>query len=126
MSETVVACIPNFSAAGRARRVLSARISAVGTVVLWGALLAVDAPAPALALLALPTGAAFVSALQVRRNTCVMHAATGNFERDDFSTEKVDAARAAASRRVAATIWRDALLGTALVVAVAVASALVL
>jgi hypothetical protein len=58
----------------------------------------------------LPAAAAAISGLQVRRNTCVAHGATGSFEHEDFTTTKVEAAFAEASRRVAATIVRDGVL----------------
>lgn len=127
MSETVVEgtqCRPNFSAAGRRRRLRVAQIAGVTAVgTLLGAI-ALDAHWPARLLVALPAGAALVSGLQVRRNTCVAHAATGTFENDDMTTTKVDEAFAAASRRVAASIWRDALLGAAVVAALSAATAL--
>ena len=74
-------------------------------------------------LCCLPAGAALVSGLQVRRNTCVAHAATGVFENEDFSTTKVEEEFAAASRRVAATIWRDAILGMVVVALLSAATA---
>lgn len=118
-------CRPNFSAAGRRRRARVAWAGAVLAVLALAALVALGAPWPWRLLVALPAGAAFVSGLQVRRNTCVAHARTGRFENEDFTTTKVDAAFAAASRRVAAGIWRDALGLTALVAALSAATTFV-
>jgi len=87
------------------------------------AVMALDAAWPWRLLVALPAGMAFVSGLQVRRNTCVAHAATGVFENEDMTTTKVDEEFAAASRRVASTIWRDSLIGMTLVAALAAATA---
>jgi hypothetical protein len=100
-------CRPNFSGAGRRRRRNVAIAAGVTSVGMFGAFVALGVPWPVRLLLAVPVGAAVVSELQVRRNTCVAHAAAGTFEHDDLSTEKVDAEFAAASRKVAATIWRD-------------------
>lgn len=86
------------------------------------AALALDLGWPLRLLVGAPAGAAFVSGLQVTRNTCVAHAATGRFEHDDLTTSAVeDAAFLAESRRVARTIWRDGILG-AIVVALAAAA----
>lgn len=118
-------CRPNFSGPGRRRRLRVAQVSAVLAVALLAALVAVDASWPLRLLVGLPAGGAFISGLQVRRNTCIAHAATGSFENEDFTTTKVEAAFAAESRRVAATIWRDGLLGAALVGVLAAATAFV-
>jgi len=129
MSDAIVEgaqCRPNFSAAGRRRRARVAQIGAVVAVVLFVALALVHAPWPLRLIVGLPAGAAFISGLQVRRNTCVAHARTGMFENDDFTTTKVDEAFAAASRRVAATIWRDGLIGMVIVAGIAALSAWIL
>lgn len=126
MPETIeqgAACRPNFSAAGRRRRTRVAQLGALLAVVMLAFLVAIDAAWGWRLLVALPAGAALVSGLQVARNTCVAHAATGSFENEDLSLTKVDEAFAAASRRVAATIWRDALVGMALVAALSAATA---
>jgi hypothetical protein len=118
-------CRPNFSAAGRRRRTRVAQVGAVLAVVLFVGLVATDAAWVWRLLVALPAGAAFVSGLQVRRNTCVAHARTGSFENEDMSITKVDEVFAAASRKVAAGIWRDSLLGMALVALLSAATAFV-
>jgi hypothetical protein len=128
MSEVVIEgaqCRPNIGAAGRRRRTRVAQVSAVIAIVLFVMLVAVHAGWPLRMLVALPAGVAFVSGLQVRRNTCVAHARTGVIENEDLTTTKVEEAFATASRRVAATIWRDSVIGMALVAALAAASALV-
>ena len=83
-------CRPNFSAAGRARRLRVAQVGAVIAVGLLVALVVSGAGWPWRLLVGLPAGAALVSGLQVRRNTCVAHAATGVFENEDFTTTKVE------------------------------------
>jgi hypothetical protein len=65
-------------------------------------------------------GAAAVSGLQVRRNTCVAHAVAGTFEDEAMRARRVEAEAAAASRRVAATIVRD---GVAVAILAALLSA---
>ena len=128
MSEDIVTgaqCRPNFSAAGRRRRTRVAQVGAVLTIAGLAAVIALDAAWPWRLLVALPAGMALVSGLQVRRNTCVAHAATGVFENEDMTTTKVEEEFAAASRRVAATIWRDSVIGMALVAALSVATAFV-
>ena len=118
-------CRPNFSAAGRRRRTRIAIFGAVLALVTLAALIAVGAWWPLRLLVALPAGLALVSGLQVRRNTCVAHAATGTFENEDFSRKRVDEAFAAASRRVAATIMRDGMIGSAVVGLLSAATAFV-
>lgn len=125
MSDAVIegaVCQPNFSAAGRKRRRRVSLVAGVVAVVGLLAALWLHVPAGLRALVALPAAVSVLSGLQVRRNTCVAHAATGTFEHEDFTTSKVDAALAAASKRVAATIYRDALIVGALVALISVAS----
>ncbi len=129
MSEAVASgavCKPNISRAGRVRRtrfgygaiVVALGLFAAGVGLHWAWWLR--------ALVFLPAAMAAVSLLQVSRNTCVAHAATGMFEHDDFSTTKQRDEDAAASRRVAATIYRDA-IGIGVAVAfVAAATAFVI
>ncbi len=104
-------CRPNFSGAGRRRRRNVAIGAAITAVVMLVAFIALDVAWPIRLLLGVPVGGALISELQVRRNTCVAHAATGVFENEDLSTTKVDEEFAAASRKVATTIWRDGVLG---------------
>lgn len=113
MSEDVIlgaSCRPNFSGAGRRRRRNVAIVMAIVAVVMLGAFVALDVAWPIRLLLGVPVGGAVISELQVRRNTCIAHAATGVFENEDMSTTKVDEEFAAASRKVAATIWRDGVI----------------
>ncbi len=58
----------------------------------------------------MPGALAATGFLQAKRNTCVAHAAKGTFEHEDFSTTKAPDDEVAASRKVAATIKRDAIL----------------
>jgi hypothetical protein len=118
-------CRPNFSAAGRRRRKRASQIAGVLALLTLGALVYFDAAWPWRLLVGLPAAGCLVSGLQVTRNTCVAHAATGSFENEDMSLTKVDEELAAASRRVAATIWRDALLGGAVIAALSAATAFV-
>jgi hypothetical protein len=104
------ACRPNFSGAGRRRRrSISIGLTLFG-VALLAALILSGAPAWGRAVVALPFAFAAMVGLQVTRNTCVAHAAAGTFEHEDFSTSRVEVEQAAASRRVARTIYRDAVL----------------
>ncbi len=97
---------------------------AVLTLLFLGAAIALDLAWPFRLLVAIPAGMALVSGLQVTRNTCVAHAATGRFEHDDLTTSKVeDEAFLAASRKVAATIWRDGFAGSVVVALLAAATA---
>jgi len=114
------ACRANISGPGRRRR---ATVSAVFGLISVGALVGavvLGASWPWRLTIGLPAAAAAISGLQVRRNTCVAHAATGSFEHEDFTTTKVEAAFAEASRRVAATIVRDGVLLGLAVSAIAV------
>lgn len=117
-------CRPNFGAAGRVRRRNVAIAGAVATLVFLVSAIALDLAWPLRLLVGLPAGAAIVSGLQVVRSTCVAHAATGRIEDESFRTSPVeDAAFLAASRRVAATIWRDGILGSLAVALAAAATA---
>ena len=115
----------NFSAAGRRRRRSVAIASAVIALGLLAVMVYLDVSWPFRLLVGLPAGGAFISGLQVTRNTCVAHAATGSFENDDMSLTKADQVFAEASRKVAATIWRDGALGAIAVAALAAATAFV-
>jgi fatty acid desaturase len=128
MSEAIVegaACRPNFSGAGRRRRLAIARAAFVITGVAFAAFIVLGAGWPVRLLLALPAMLGFVTYLQVTRNTCVAHAGTGTFEHEDFSVTKVDAALAEASRKVAKTIVRDGVLLGAFVTLSSVATAFI-
>jgi hypothetical protein len=102
-----MSCRANFSAAGRRRRRRVAMVLGLVSIGVCVGLVASDASAWTRMVVALPAASAAVVGLQVRRNTCLAHAAAGTFEHDDFSTTKVEAAFAEASRRVARTIYRD-------------------
>lgn len=120
---TATVCKANFSRAGRIRRQrvgIAAIVVTVGLAIVFAVL---HTGWYVRALVFLPAAMAAVSLLQVTRNTCVAHAAKGNFENEDFSTTKQDEADAAASRRVAATIYRDALLIGIVVAAAAAGTA---
>ncbi|MFO0594090.1 MAG: hypothetical protein U0228_02265 [Myxococcaceae bacterium] len=129
MSEAIAegaACRANFSGPGRRRRRNVAIGAAVIGVALFAGLIATHAGAYVRLLVALPFMMAAISGLQVTRNTCVAHAAAGTFEHEDFSTTKVDAALAEASRKVAKTIYRDGVLVGLLTAALGFGSAFVL
>jgi hypothetical protein len=115
------ACRANISGPGRRRRTRVAAVLGVLTFVLLVGMVLTGTRAPWRLLVGLPAAAAVMTGLQVRRNTCVAHAAAGTFEHEDFSVTKVEAEFAAASRKVAGTIARDAVL---VGVAVAVIAAL--
>jgi hypothetical protein len=116
------ACRANISGPGKRRRARFAAVLGVITLASLVGMVLGHVSWPWRLLIGLPAAAAVLSGLQVRRNTCVAHAAKGTFEHDDFSTTKVEEEFAAASRKVAATITRDALIAG---VAVAVVAALI-
>jgi hypothetical protein len=129
MSEDLVmgaSCRPNFSGAGRRRRRNAAIAMSVVAVLMLVAFVALDVSWPVRLLLGVPVGGALISELQVRRNTCVAHAATGVIENEDFSTTKVEEEFAAASRKVAATIWRDGVIGAVAAAILSAATAFVI
>ncbi|MGV3623927.1 MAG: hypothetical protein ACO1OB_24125 [Archangium sp.] len=126
MSQLVLdgaACRPNIGAAGRRKRRQVAIIAAVVTVIGFASAMVLHVPALMRMLVALPAFMAVLCALQVTRNTCVAHAATGSIEGEDFSLTRADEEFAAASRKVAKTIYRDAGLAAAVVAALAYGSA---
>ena len=113
------ACRANISGPGRRRRTQFAVVLGVITAAGLVAMVLGHVSWPWRLVIGLPAAASVLSGLQVRRNTCVAHAAAGTFEHEDFSTTKVEAEFAAASRKVAATITRDAVLAGAVVAVVA-------
>jgi hypothetical protein len=118
-------CKPNISAAGRRRRMRVGYAATAVGVGLAVAGVALHWPAYARATLFLPAALAAVGFLQATRHTCVARANEGTFENDDFSTTKAPDDEVAASRKVAATIKRDALLIGLASAAIGVASAFV-
>jgi hypothetical protein len=112
--ETEMACKPNFGAAGRRRRRVIFAVFAV--ISLGAAVLIVTTRAawPLALLMFFPVSAATGAGLQLRRNTCVERARAGTSELEDFTTVPASPEDAAASRRVAATIRRDAIIAGAL------------
>ena len=107
VSSEAMSCRANFSAAGRRRRRAIALALGFVSVGVWVGLIVSEASAWTCFLVAVPAAATAVVGLQVRRHTCLAHAAAGTFEHDDLSATKVDDAFAEASRRVARTIYRD-------------------
>jgi hypothetical protein len=95
---------------------------AVATVLAFGGLRAVPARWPWRTLIFLPAAAAALGFLQLLRGTCVVRAAEGTFERDDGSTVAASESDARASRAVARTVLRDAVLVGLAVAALAVAA----
>lgn len=122
-TESVQVCKPNFSGPGRVRRLRFGWVMALAAVAMFVAFVLAHSSWYIRLAVFVPSAMAAVSLLQVTRNTCVAHAAKGTFEHDDFSTTKQSDDDAAASRRVAATIYRDALLVGVATACVAVASA---
>jgi hypothetical protein len=119
------ACRPNYSAAGRRRRKQIALFFAAASAAFIVLLTGVGAPWYARLLIFFPGSAAAGSFLQVKRNTCVARARAGVFEHEDFSVTAASDADATTSRRVAATIRRDAILfGVALALVAAAAAVL--
>ena len=104
-------CRPNIGAAGRRHRRTFAVFGGVAAIALLCGMIAFGLGWEWRLLVGLPASAAFVSELQVQRNTCVGLAFVGLVEDEDFRTTKADAAHAKASRWAAATILRDGVLG---------------
>jgi hypothetical protein len=119
------ACRPNISARGRRERTAIAWLGVVATVAAFAATIAAATPWTTRLLVGLPAAGTAITALQVRRVTCVARAAEGTFEHDDRSRTKVSDEDAEASRRVARTIVRDGLLVGVVVAVLAAASAAV-
>lgn len=102
-------CTPNINARGRKLRTRMAWIATAVAATLL-AFFTVRGAGLGLRLIdVLPAMVAAAGFLQVRRNTCVAHAATGMRE-GNAGLEKADPNDAAASRRVALTIHRDIVL----------------
>lgn len=104
-------CKPNINARGRRQRRVVGTISAILCGLLWLSFVRSGAPAMLRLSLFFPAAMTAVTLLQVRRNTCVAHAASGRRE-GDRGLEEAPPDEVAASRRVARTIYRDgALIG---------------
>ena len=118
-------CTPNISAAGQRRRRRIGLQMAGLTVAATGAGLIFRAPWVARTAVFFPAAVSAIGYLQANRNTCVMRARQGTLEHDDFTTEPAPAADVAKSRRVAISIYRDALLVGVAAAAIAAATAFV-
>ena len=103
-------CKPNISAAGRKRRVMVGWVASALGVGLFALAVALHWHWYLRATLFFPAALAATGFLQAARNTCVARAAEGTFENDDFTTTKAPDDEVAASRKVASTIKRDALI----------------
>src|SRR5262245_17110879 len=125
MTDDAAPCTPNISPAGERRRLRIGFQSAGMSVAIAAAGMVFRAPWAVRAAVFLPATISAIGFLQVSRNTCVLRAAEGTIEHDDFTTEKAPADEVAISRRVAKGIWRDALLIGAAAGALAAATALV-
>ncbi len=99
-------------------------MGAIVSVAGLGVMLALNTPPALRAMIGFPVFLTAVCALQVRRNTCVKHAAAGVFEHEDFSTTPVSTDDARASKHTAMSIWRDAAIFAILAVALTVGGAL--
>ncbi len=119
MDGQVQVCRPNISARGRRVRLRFGYVCAAIAVGLMGLALVGHWPWYFRAVVFFPAAGAGFGFFQAIRNTCVARAREGNFEHDDLSKTPAPEAEVAASRKVAATINRDAVL---LGVAVALAS----
>jgi len=103
-------CKPNISAAGRKRRIMVGWVASALVIGLAALAIALHWHWYLRATLFFPAALAATGFLQATRNTCVARAAEGTFENDDFTTTKAPDDEVAASRAVAKTIKRDALL----------------
>ena len=119
------ACTPNIAPSGiRRRRRFGYQLAGLSAAAA-GAGMIFQVPWAARSLIFFPAAMSAIGFLQANRNTCVMRAREGTLEHDDFSTEAAPALDVAASRRVAAVIYRDALLIGAVAGAIAIATALI-
>ena len=118
-------CAPNISAAGRRRRRRFGLQWAGISVAATGAGLIFQAPWTARAAVFFPAAISAIGYLQASRNTCVLRAREGTLEHDDFTTEPAPAVEVGASRRVARSIYRDAVLVGVAAAAIAAATALI-
>ena len=103
-------CKPNISAAGRKRRVIVGWVGAGLTALGLGAAVVLHVPWYLRALVALPALASASGFIQASRNTCMMRAADGTFEHDDFTATPAPADEVEASRKVSREIKRDVVL----------------
>ncbi|HVZ71206.1 MAG TPA: hypothetical protein VHJ20_02425 [Polyangia bacterium] len=104
------ACTPNFGASGARRRWRFGWFELVVSVVFVAVAVALHWPAWTRALVFFPLSAGATSLIQLRRKTCVLRARQGVRELEDGSTVPVSDDDARASRAVARTISRDAIL----------------
>ncbi len=122
MPEGVV-CEANIAPEGIRRRT---QVGVVGLVLALAGVagaMAVGAAWYWRALVFIPAGLSAFGFIQARRRTCVARAAEGVIELGDFSRKAQPPEKLAASRRVAKTIQRDALLVAVGAAALAVATA---
>ena len=125
MADDAPACKTNISPLGRRKRIHAGRIWLGVSVALLVALVVLRAPWYSGLAMFVPVTISAFGFLQARRSTCVLRAKQGTFENDDFSTVKAPDDEVAASRVVASTISRDAvLLGAGGVALAAVATVL--
>lgn len=118
-------CKPNISAAGRKRRMNVGYAALVVGIGLLGTGIAMHWAWYLRTLVFLPSALSAIGFLQATRHTCVARASEGTFENDDFSTTPAPSDEVAASRKVASSIKRDALLVGLVCAALSVGSAFV-
>jgi hypothetical protein len=94
------------------------------SLALDGAFIAIHAPWYVRLLMFLPAAGCATGFLQMARNTCVLRAKEGTYEHDDGAMTPAPADDVRASRAVAKTIQRDALLIGLAAAALAAAPAL--
>jgi len=119
-------CKANIGKAGKRRRMQVGWVAAISSVALVAAFAVFHVPWQWRTLVFLPAAMAAVGFLQATRNTCIAHASRGTIEHEDFSTSPAPPDELAASRRVAASIRRDAILIGFAAAAISVALAFVL
>ena len=118
-------CKANIGKAGRKRRMQVGFVAAILSAALLGAFVFFHVAWQWRTLVFLPSAMAAVGFLQATRNTCIAHASKGTIEHEDFSTTPAPADELEASRRVASTIRRDAVMIGFVCAALAVATAYV-
>lgn len=121
-----VVCRSNITGWGRRRRRRVVIGGSVFGLALLATLLVTGAPWWARLAMFLPAATVAVTQLQLTRNTCIALAARGVEEGETQDTYKrVSDEEAAASRRVATTIYRDGVLAGVAVALLSAATALV-
>lgn len=116
---------PNITKAGRLHRLRVGAFGGFTSVLMLGTFMFLQTPVAFRLAIFFPAAAGATLWLEATRHTCVLMAMRGRHEDDTGRSHPVDALKAAASRLMARTIYRDALLWGVGAAALGAASALV-